>query len=62
MKLGMIFGLIALACAPYIVNAYKFAGCDFDADYKCEAIHGVGIIVPPAAFVTVWFSSDRGGE
>jgi hypothetical protein len=46
-------------CAPYVVNAYKFANCDFEANYKCEAIHGAGIVIPPTSFVTVWFDSDK---
>ena len=46
------------AVTPYIWNAAKFASCDFEANYKCEAIHGIGVVVPPAAIVTVWFDDD----
>ena len=35
------------------VNIYKLINCDFEAPYKGEIVHGIGII-PPAAFVTVW--------
>ena len=51
--------LIIILMAPWIVNAYKFAHCDFTPDYKCEAIHAVGILVPPAALATVWFGTDE---
>ena len=47
---------------PWIVNAFKFAGCDFKSDWKCEIIHGAGIVVPPASYVTVWFASDKGNN
>ena len=51
--------LFVIICGPYIYNGYKFFGCDFESDYKCEAIHGVGVVIPPAAFVTAWFDDDR---
>ena len=51
--------LIIVLMAPWVVNAYKFANCDFTSDYKCEAIHAVGIFIPPAAWVTVWFGTDE---
>lgn len=47
-----------LACVPYVWNAYKLTQCDFIASYKCEVIHSIGVVVPPAAYVTVWFSDD----
>lgn len=50
--------IIVVALTPYIWNAAKFASCDFESNYKCEAIHGIGVVVPPAAFVTVWFGDD----
>jgi len=37
------------------VNLYKFAQCDFEASWKGEIIHGIGIL-PPASLVTVWFN------
>lgn len=43
---------------PWIWNATKLASCDFEANYKCESIHGVGLLVPPAALITVWFDDD----
>lgn len=49
---------VALICTPYVYNFIKLVGCDFESDYKCEVIHGIGAVIPPAAFVTVWFASD----
>ena len=59
MKSSTMLVILVLIFTPYLVNAYKFVGCDFESDYKCEAIHGIGVFVPPAAFVTFWFSDDR---
>jgi len=39
----------------WCVNFFKLTQCDFQAPYKGEVIHAVGII-PPFALVTVWFS------
>lgn len=52
LAVGLIFS------APFLINAYQFSNCDFESDYKCEAIHGIGIIIPPASWITVWFDSD----
>ena len=39
------------------VNFYKLTECDFQPDYRCEAIHGIGL-VPLLSPVTVWFGDD----
>lgn len=46
------------AVVPYVWNAVKLVSCDFESDYRCEAIHGIGVIIPPASIVTVWFADD----
>lgn len=43
----------------WIWNAAKLTACDFESDYRCEVIHGVGLIVPPLSVVTVWFADDN---
>lgn len=56
-----VFGtllLVVLMCTPYVWNVVKFVNCDFESNYKCEAIHGIGAVIPPAAFITVWFADD----
>jgi hypothetical protein len=44
--------------ALYITNVVKLAKCDFEAPYKCEVIHGIGI-APPLFIVTAWFGTDE---
>ena len=50
----IIFGIVI-----YIWNSVKFLNCDFESDYKCEIVHGIGVIVPPLSVVSVWFDSDQ---
>ena len=56
-ELIMVLIFVFLAVS-YIVNAYKLSGCDFEPNYKCEFIHGVGLI-PTLQIVTVWFDTDE---
>ena len=51
--------VIVVGFAPYLINGYKLAGCDFESDYKCEVIHSIGVVVPPSSLITVWFDDDR---
>lgn len=56
MRWMIIFGLIVVA--PWFVNVWKFTDCDFESNWKCEAIHGAGVFVPPLSWITVWFADD----
>lgn len=49
---------MTISISTWMWNATKLASCDFDAPYKCELIHGVGLVLPPLAIVTVWFDID----
>jgi hypothetical protein len=53
MKIIMGIGLaIVIICfTGWIKNIVKLSNCDFEAPYKCEVIHAVGII-PPVGAVT----------
>lgn len=50
--------LVVVFGGAWFYNIFQLADCDFEADYKCEVVHGAGFIVPPAAVVTVWFDDD----
>lgn len=43
----------------WIWNAVKLTSCDFKSDFRCEVIHGIGLVVPVAATITVWFNTDE---
>ena len=50
---GVMVIITLLCLLPYGINGYKLSQCDFKSGYKCEILHGMGVIVPPTAFVTV---------
>jgi len=58
MKLGQILLVALIFAAPWIVNGIKFAHCDFEGNMKCELIHGIGVVIPPTSWITVWFDTD----
>ena len=43
----------------WLGNTVKFVECDYDLPLNCEIIHGVGLIMPPASVVTVFYGSDK---
>lgn len=51
--------LLSLFILPFGINGYKLAGCDFEAPFKCEVSHAIGVFMPPASIITVWFDDDR---
>lgn len=56
------FALVAvLVIGSWAWNAVKLTYCDFEPNYRCEFIHGAGLVVPPLSIVTVWFGDDGGG-
>lgn len=50
--------VFAFVVGSWIGNAVKLANCDFEPNYKCEVLHGVGFIILPLSMVTVWFDAD----
>lgn len=58
MKVIIILILSCLLASPWLINVWKLSDCDFVSDYKCEFVHGVGLVVPPSAIITVWFDDD----
>jgi hypothetical protein len=52
------FVFFILFLLSWIANFVKLTDCDFQAPYRCEIIHGAGII-PPIAPIAVWFGTDK---
>lgn len=42
----------------WVKNLVKLAHCDFEAPYKAEVVHAVGI-VPPVGMVTGWLDLGK---
>ena len=55
----LIVFVLALSIGSWIYNGFKLASCDFESSYKCEVIHGAGLIIPPISVITVWFETDQ---
>jgi len=47
-----------ILCLPWMVNAYKLFNCDFRPDYKCEVIHTLGFVIPPASYITMFVEGE----
>lgn len=53
MKVGFaLLCLVGLLSAfGYLRNVAKLITCDFASPYKCEVLHGLGVVVPPVGVV-----------
>ena len=59
----LVVGIILLAVVipggvGWVKNITKLAQCDFEAPYKAEAIHTIGII-PPIGAITGWMDLGK---
>lgn len=48
----MLFWAMMPIC--WVVNLVKLMGCDFDAPYKEEFVHAIGLFCFPLSMVTAW--------
>jgi hypothetical protein len=55
---GLQMVIVLLVAGSWIVNITKFCKSDFEAPFKREAIHGIGL-VPAISLVTCWFNIDE---
>jgi len=55
MKIMLIVWMILILVigTGWVKNIIKLSNCDFEAPYKAEIIHGVGLI-PPIGMITGW--------
>ena len=53
----LVLVLPTLGC--WVTNLVKLIGSDFEAPYKREVVHGIGVL-GPASLVTVWFNFEEG--
>lgn len=57
-SLGLLVFYILLwvyGIGSWIINLVKLFQCDFEASYKEEIIHLIGVIIAPSSMITVWF-------
>lgn len=53
----LVWVLYALGIIGWVINIIKLARCDFEAPYKCEIIHGIG--VTPVGSITGWLNVGK---
>lgn len=62
MKILLISALILVIISTgWVKNLIKLSDCDFEAPYKAEIIHAVGLF-PPVGMVTGWLNIKDGKE
>jgi len=47
--------LLVWFLGSWFTNLYKLVNCDWEAPYKDEVVHGIGVPIAPVSFVTCWF-------
>lgn len=58
LKIMALVLFTVVVTGSWVVNSIKLTACDFESDYRCEFIHGVGLFFAPLSVVTVWFDDD----
>jgi hypothetical protein len=60
MKALPIVGIVIVLVVGigWVKNIIKLAECDFEAPYKAEVVHAVGII-PPVGMITGWLDLGK---
>lgn len=53
-----VMAILIFVAGCYINNILDLADCDFAAPYKCEVVHSVGVVLPPASVVTSFVGTD----
>ncbi len=56
---GLALFVFLFLVVTWFINLGQLFSCDFQAPYKCEVVHAVGVGVPPAQVITVFFTSDK---
>jgi hypothetical protein len=54
----VMLAVVLIAGTGWVKNIIKLANCDFEAPYKAEVIHAVGII-PPVGMITGWLDLGK---
>jgi len=60
MKFLQILSIVILIVVGtgWVKNVIKLTSCDFEAPFKCEITHAVGLI-PPVGMITGWINAGR---
>lgn len=50
--------IVLIVGTGWVKNLIKLTNCDFEAPYKAEVIHAVGL-VPPVGMITGWMDFGK---
>ena len=56
LSIGLVIALVV--GVGWVKNIIKLADCDFEAPYKAEVVHAVGLI-PPVGMITGWLDVGK---
>ena len=54
--------IVIVLLVPFIhwlINLKQGLDCDFEAPYKCEVVSVIGVVIPPAALITVYVNKGK---
>ncbi len=54
----LVIAVLALPVVGWVKNIIKLSECDFEAPYRAEVIHAIGII-PPVGMITGWLDLGK---
>jgi len=54
----LVLAFMLFAVCTFLINAYKLTQCDYESPWKCEAVHALGLFIPPLSLITVWSDDD----
>lgn len=57
-KTSAILAILVFVAFSWAMNIIKLSRCDFEAPYRAEVIHGIGII-PIVGMVTGWLDLGK---
>ena len=55
----IIIVVIIGGLAGWVKNIIKLSNCDFEAPYKAEVIHSIGVVVIPVGMITGWIDVGK---
>jgi hypothetical protein len=47
--------LVLIWAISWAANFVKLINCDFEGPWKEEIVHAIGVVIPVASLVTVWY-------
>lgn len=59
--MNLIYSILVIAMlAGWVQSIVGFVNCDFESPYICEAVYGIGTLIPIIGGVVGWLHIDDG--